>query len=208
MDRILVTNSTMPWDDTQGQPDNTASICQAANMDNLELLRGSWSRDSEHNQRNMAMRVLSDCDYIFLLDSDEIMMLGDQRRIIEFATQKAPNTKAFGVRTIPYFNDLSHQALYDEGNTPLVLVKPTVRFVVTRCIDEPFEDLSSSFSIHHFKFLQPGSDISWRNQAKHPDQVRKFNGVVPIEANEELKRFMASCGYTDFHSDLQEMDAA
>lgn len=207
MDRILVTNSNMPWDDTQVQEDNTEEICNKSGLDNLELLKGSWSKDSEHNQRNMAMKVFSDCDYIFLLDSDEIMNLGDQRRILEVAAQ-TPEMEAFGVRTIPYFNDLSHRALYDEGNTPLALVKPSVRFFITRCISQPWKDLSSEFSIHHFKFLQPKSDIGWRNGAKHPDQCRKFKGVIPIEKNLELESFMESCGYTNFHSELQQIEAA
>jgi hypothetical protein len=207
MDRILVTNSTMPWDDTESHEDNTVEVCEKSGLDNLQLLRGNWSKDSEHNQRNMAMKALSDCDFVFLLDSDEIMMIGEQRRILEVAVQ-TPEMDAFGVRTIPYFNDLSHQALYDEGNTPLALVRPTVNFFVTRCIKEPWKDLSKDFSIHHFKFLQPKSDISWRNGAKHSDQVRKFNGVVPIEKNDELESFMASCGYTNFKSELQDIEVA
>jgi hypothetical protein len=207
MDRILVTNSSMPWDDTQTQEDNTEQICNSSGLDNLVLLKGTWSKDSEHNQRNMAMNALKDMDYIFLLDSDEIMLIGDQRRILDVAAQ-TPETEAFGVRTIPYFNDLSHVALYDEGNTPLVLVKPTVKFFITRCITTPWKNLSDKFSIHHFKFLQPKSDIGWRNQAKHTDQCRKFNGVIPIEKNIELESFMNSCGYTNFNSELQDIEVA
>jgi hypothetical protein len=207
MDRILVTNSTMPWDDTQSQEDNTIEICERANLDNLEILRGNWARDSEHNQRNMAMNALKDCDYVFLLDSDEIMLLGDQRRILELAVQ-TPEMEAFGVRTIPYFNDLSTIALYDEGNTPLALVKPSVKFFVTRCITNPWKDLSSQISIHHFKFLQPFKDIYWRNSAKHKDQVRLFNGTKPISKNLELESFMAFCGYKDFKSELKDIETA
>ena len=207
MDRILVTNSFKPWDSNVLEVDDTVKVCSNANLDNLELLRGNWSKDSEHNQRNMAMNVLSDCDYVFLLDSDEIMNLGDQRRILEVAAQ-TPEMEAFGVRTIPYFNDLSHMALYDEGNTPLALVKPSVRFFITRCITQPWKDLSTQFSIHHFKFLQPKSDIGWRNGAKHTDQCRKFNGVVPIKKNIELESFMESCGYTNFKSELQDIEVA
>ena len=204
MDRILVTNSTVPWDDSNSQVDNTEEICNKADMPNLELLKGTWSQDSEHMQRTLAGKLLSDCDRIFLLDSDEIMLVGEQKRLLEYSLANN-NLDTVGVNTIPYFDDLSHVAKYDEGNTPIAIMKPGVKFYVTRCADGVFH-YNRDFNIHHFKFLQPKDQIGWRVKAKHIDQQRTFNGVVPCEKNIELEEFMKTCGYNEFKSEIKESE--
>ncbi len=204
VDRILVTNSTMPWDDSVKRDDNTEEVCDRANMDNLELVKGNWAQDSEHVQRNLASSILSDCDRIFLFDSDEIMLIGDQKLLLEFAL--AHNTvDTVGVNTIPYYYDLEHAARYDEGNTPIAIMKPGTKFAMTRCTTGSFT-YHSDFNIHHFKFLQPGKDIGWRVKAKHEDQQRPFRGVIPCPKNIELEAFMKSCGYENFKSEITESD--
>ncbi len=204
MDRVLVTNSSMPWDDEDTPSDNTEEVCDKANMDNLEFIKGSWSQDSEHQQRNLASQLLADCDRIFLLDSDEIMIVEEQKRLLEFAMAHN-DYDSVGVNTIPYYYDLEHVAKYDEGNTPIAIMKPGTKFYVTRCAEGSFF-YHKDFNIHHFKFLQPKEDIGWRIKAKHEDQQRAFNGVIPYAKNIKLETFMKSCGYDNFHSEITESD--
>jgi len=200
--RIIVVDDCST-DDT-AQEDNTEEIVSLYDWPNIEFLKGEWSQDSEHLQRNMACKVLSDCDFIYLLDSDEIMTLEDQRKLLDFALSH-PEYVGYAVNTIPYFYDLEHVALYDEGNTPIALIRPSARFFITRCIENPWI-YCQDINIHHFKFLQPKSQIGWRVKAKHGDQVRPFRGVIPTVKNNDIESFMASCGYTDFKSELSESE--
>lgn len=200
MDRIVVTNNSEPWETDKSFPDDTEEICRNANLPNLQFVKVNRKDDAEHHNRNMAMSLLKDMDFVFLIDSDEIMMVEEQKELIKFA-QKHPEYDGYGVNTIPYFGDLKHRALYDIGTTPLGLVRPSAKFFTTRCIEGPWI-ANKQVSIHHMKFLMPLSQIGWRVTAKHPQELRSFGGVVQTDYNEKFATFMKSCGYDNIKGEI------
>jgi hypothetical protein len=139
-------------------------------------------------------------DYILCLDTDEIIVLEEQKELLQFA-QDNPDVDCFTVNINTYFGDLNHVAVYDQGHTPITLVRPHVRFTVTRCVDRPYV-CCESVTMHHLKFLQPKDDILWRVGAKHLTQQRELSGSLLVNKNDKLLSFLSSCGYSNLKSDL------
>lgn len=204
LEQVVVLNGDKPWESNEPVEDNTKEI--AEQYQNVNVVKGSWSNEAV--QRTVGVRILKDMDYVFTLDSDEILLPGDQRKLIEFAEQNK-ECNSFASRIVTYKPDLSNRALYDEGHTPIVLVRPvpSFSFSVIRCVNSHYRALHDVI-LHHLKFLQPEDQLSWRLKSKFSHEKREVFGTVPTEKSLELEEFLTGLGYTELKEQVKEVSFA
>lgn len=204
LEQVVVLNGDKPWESNERVEDNTKEIAEM--FDNVTVVKGSWS--DEAVQRTVGVRILKDMDYVFTLDSDEILLPGDQRRMVEFA-EDHKDCNAFASSIVTYKPNLSNRAIYDEGHTPIVMVRPVPNFSfsVIRCVNGHYLP-NYSVNLHHLKFLQPEDQLSWRLNSKYSHEKREVKGTVPTEKSLELEEFLTGLGYTELKEQVKEVSFA
>lgn len=203
-EKVVVMNGTKPWESEEPVEDKTRQI--ANRFRNTFVLSGEWSNEAV--QRTCGVKALKDMDYVFTLDSDEILLPEDQEEMLRYA-EEDQDCQAFASQIRTYYPDLGNRAIYDEGHTPIVLVRPvrdfhfsTIRCVGTRYLPHP------SVVLHHLKFLQPKEDLSWRMKSKYAHEKREVLGSVPVDKSQELENFLLGLGYTNLEAELKEVRLA
>jgi hypothetical protein len=123
IDRCLVVNAK--YKGYSEAPDDTEAIVKSIKQDNLEILK--LEELLEHEVLNKAIEHLSDCHLIYICDSDEFFDTIELRKLLYLGDFD------FGMCGIEDY--LDGKRLEKRTHTPVVIVRPYVRFSDKRCAD-------------------------------------------------------------------------
>jgi len=182
VNEIVVLSAGKVWDGENDCTDNTYEIC--AEFPRVKFIEGSWNTQAD--QRNEGIRRLQHCHYIFMLDSDEILLPEDQYSLIQFA-KKHPEGDTYGCLIRNYFGGFSYVTGMNIDHRPVVLVKPSARLREIR--NTTGKHLSTdNIILHHLKFLQPKEDVLWR--CGHKGDLRDLRGIHKIDEAKDIKEYL------------------
>jgi len=146
VDRHIVLVSERPYFGQEHKPDCTAEI-----VENLgaHVVTGRW--DLDHYQRNLGIQMLQDCDWILTFDADEMMTTEELEKLHEFLI-KCP-TDAVAIRPEVYWKTTDYVLRPVPDFTPIIAVKPNVKFTHIRNIDSPH--VLYPGTMHHLSWCAP-----------------------------------------------------
>ena len=187
----------------------------------VEVIEGEWG--SEHETRNHGIEVLSDCDYILTVDSDEIFTDPDLKRLRDLCTSS--ESPAIAARLWTYWKSPDYRIEPPEPLAACVAVRPNVRFTKLRQVDcTPYvaddlycrhlsyvrtdEELREKLRLfgHHAEILPNWYDEVWKRwnedptlENLHPTHPAAYHRAV-FDPDRELNQVLADhgCEYPDW----------
>lgn len=100
----------------------------------IEVLEGEWT--SEAQTRNAGMDYLQDCDYVFMVDSDEILLDRDLQTLKDMCNSGIH--AAIAVRLYTYWKTVEYRIEPPEDGSIKMVLRGDVRLVGVREIRERF----------------------------------------------------------------------
>lgn len=173
VDKILVLNSTVPWNGPLEDYDCTADFAKA---EGAQVFKHHWP--SEHSQRNAGLTVLSDYDWVFILDPDEFFSKEDFEKLklwIEEDSKKWTFKNAYCVPLETYWKG-AYKLVPRDTHCPVIAVNPKAsaamfndkRGLATEAYDAPF-------LLHHFSWVRTDEEVF--RKLTHYGHAGDFNGV-------------------------------
>lgn len=137
-----------------------------------EVRQDSWG--SEHAARNAAMEILSDCDHVFIIDSDEILSL-DALKLLRAVCERS-NPRAIAARFYTYWKTPEFridppETIPLEASAPVV-VRKDVRFTRHRIIESGDVLIPPVFMVHHLSYVRTDEEMLEKLRTfGHADEV-------------------------------------
>jgi len=159
--RHIVMVSQKPYFGETEEPDNTAEIASGLGA---EVIYGRWQLD--HYQRNTAIEMLQEFDWILIADTDVFMLEDDMKSLIE--KLKTETKDAVRVNHYPYWKDWEH--VIEDTFKPMFAVRPNVRFVHignVGCENALYLDVHQ----HHLSWSEPKDIVSKISHYSHANQI-------------------------------------
>lgn len=149
VDEKVVLVSTKPWNGSEDSQDRTAEIAREAGA---TVVESYWPNEAE--QRNTGQALLSDCDYIIIMDPDEFL---DNKG---WATlRQACETgilDAYVVRHQRVF--YKNKEVYPHTDyQQIILVKPNVQFVHARNVNKSYSEVP--LDLFHFSWARTDEEV-------------------------------------------------
>lgn len=119
----------------------------------IELLEGDWG--SESATRNAGMDHLDDCDYVFMIDSDEILLDSDLRMLVEMC--RTGTHAAIAVKLYTYWKTPEFRIEPPENGTIKMVLRGDVRVVGVREIREPHA--TSEAWCRHLSYVRTDEEV-------------------------------------------------
>jgi len=147
VDKYIALISEIPYYGEPQPPDRTEEICRSLDVD---IIKGRWKKD--HEQRNRGLELCSDCDWIFNIDADELMLPEEVEAIIKLAK----NTKydAIGVNPEVYWRNVYNVLRPKPTFNPILMTRTKVRFNNVRNIDSSRYAICDA-QMHHIAWCEP-----------------------------------------------------
>lgn len=153
--------------------------------DNTSLIAERFSNTTVHSGENLdqhdvlnaGVSSLSDCDYIFISDADELITRADKEKILSAVSGKG----AVKCPLIDYTRDYTHR-FPQRDHQAVVIVRPDMRFYDVRCLSGAIESID--VFIHHFGYVYDGDEIAWKIDWEKPwehNSVLNILGKVPLQ---------------------------
>lgn len=163
-------------------------IEQMSFVDELFLRKSDFKKEGQVNCRNAGLHKLTNCDWVFTLDSDEVLLRQDAQTILDKV--KDTDYDCVMCPVINYTPDLKHcynTLRYKVGDhAPIILVRPKkVEFYETRCAryDKPL--YLKETLVHHFGFAYDPSIMDWKKQdywnTGNPQEVSEIQSLAIAE---------------------------
>ena len=168
-------------------------------------VQADFSEVSEEAARNEGLSQVEDCDFVWVIDSDEFLLKHDQEWILRNAINY--DRKITMVRTIDYMS-MNEVMEPQRGHTPIVLMKPSARFYDGRCANG--EKLCVNANVHNFGMVYPPEVLKWK--ADHywnksdPGQFteRLKSGKRRVELPEEIRALLEKYSFKEKGNDGRE----
>lgn len=198
----VVLVSTKPWNGEYELPDKTDEIARA---EGATVICNYWPNEAE--QRNTGLDLLSDCDYVIVLDPDEF--LDDKGWSVLRQSCETKMGDAYVVRHQRVF--YKDKEVYPHTDyQQIILVKPHVRFPHARNVDRGFEELP--IDLFHFSWARTDKEVwskishythanemdikKWYDEVwlagketdLHPNTPEALKALVPAKLPLELQR--------------------
>ena len=166
--------SEKPWFGDQNVfRDDTYEVAEA---NGAMVIKRPW--ETEHEQRNFGQDLFGDYDWIIVLDPDEFFDDETWLKLHDFMENPADNNAYCAVSQKVYWKD-GWKADPDRDCTPLILVRPGVRFVDKRVVGTGFGLID--IYTHHFSWARTDMEvyekITHYAHANDFDTVKWFNDV-------------------------------
>jgi hypothetical protein len=119
----------------------------------VDVLEGNWT--TEAATRNAGMEYLSDCDYIFLVDSDEILLdqdLGELSRLCG-----SGDHSVIAVRLYTYWKSSSYVIDPPESGTIKMVLRRDIRMNGVREVNVPVH--STDVYCHHLSYVRTDTEV-------------------------------------------------
>jgi glycosyltransferase involved in cell wall biosynthesis len=160
----------------------------------VEVTEDEWS--DEAAARNAGMEILADCDYVFIIDSDEILSTDALKLLRDVCTKSQP--RAIAARFFTYWKTIDYridppETKPLEASAPVV-VRKDVRFTKHRIINNGDVLIPPVFMVHHLSYVR--TDEEMRDKLLlfgHADEV------VPGWFNDVWKRWDVNPNIENLH---------
>lgn len=180
VDEKIVLVSTQPWQGVNEPLDSTADIARDMGA---TVVENYWQ--TEADQRNTGQALLSDCDWVIVLDPDEFLDdkgWAELKRACETVTGEAYVVQHQRV----FYKD---KEVYPHTDyQQIILVKPSVQFPHARNVNRPYKELP--IELLHFSWARTDeevwSKISHYTHANEMDIESWYKNVWLADKTENL----------------------
>lgn len=155
---------------------------------NVSVISKSFKEHGQVNVRNEGIKSLSNYDYVWTVDADEIILKDDQEKILS-------KVKGHDSIFIPVLHYADSDHIYEmSDHRPVVLVNPNkVEFYETRCIRFECPLHIDDVYLHHLGFIHSKELMDWKKanywntgNKKEPDQIMSRK-KIPYDTPKEVK---------------------
>lgn len=158
----VISHNTRDWEGQPKIPYTSDHTLRIAAEHRVRVISGSWA--TEADQRNDTIQELSDCDYVMIVDTDELFL--DVERLKMHIGSSDVVTGMF----IDYWKTPCFAAYPPRSCQPVLAVRPHVRFHHQRLPNT--KDIKHSLlPIHHFGYCYPDDVLKWKCANCTDDQV-------------------------------------
>lgn len=148
----VVLVSAEPWGGEVATPDNTIDIATALGAD---VVCGKW--ESEAAQRNYGIELLKDCDWVLIVDADEFYTPVGMSILSEDIKMPANILRTENMEV--YWHDRDHRVTPKQVDSPIVAVRPMVRFTEKR--QAHGNTAVTSATLHHLSYVR-SDEAMWK----------------------------------------------
>lgn len=189
VEKHLFLHSEKPWHGNEMARDNSEDIIKR--YGHTQFIRNSWKH--EHDQRNYGIGLLSDYDYVVIVDTDEFYTKEDQRKIVDTIKGNKSDSvfRANSVRT--YFKTLDYTLDPPDTHKPIIVVDPkkTSFFEHRCCVTE----------------IQPVIDVVMHHLSYCRDRDRLRAKLDNFEHWASVKPFWIEEVYDKWHDGMEDVRA-
>jgi hypothetical protein len=155
---------------SRSQSGATVSLTKIPDLDpRVDVLEGNWRSEAE--TRNAGMDYLEDCDYVFMIDSDEILLDEDLQNLRTLCEQRAH--PVISVKLYTYWKTPEYVIDPPEDGTIKMVLRKDIRLYGVREVRGPV--YPSEIYCHHLSYVR-SMTRSWRRSV-FPD-TRKRSGPI------------------------------
>lgn len=193
-----------------------ATLSPAPPLDRrVELVTGSWS--SEHATRNAGMEFLSDCDYVFVVDSDEIV---PDRSLRQLMLGCEKGFRSLTCQFYTYWKTPEWRIDPPEDIAAPVVIRQDVRFERLRMFSGEHARMTGP-CVHHLSYVRTDDEMReklrlfghaaevvsgwydrvWRGwdedkamEDLHPTHPPAFRRAVRVDGKNEVAEILAAYG--------------
>lgn len=158
----VVLLSAKPWYGSDDTPDKSEELAREAGA---TVLKYEWPNEVE--QRNAGQDYLSDYDWILNLEPDEFLDDANWDKLHTFLEGNPP-LPAYAIGQEIYWGK-GFRSDPPEDFVPIVVTRPTVRFVDKRVIDSQW-DVLPEMKLHHFAWARTDVEI-WKKISHYSHAV-------------------------------------
>lgn len=157
----VVLLSEKPWYGEEEEPDQTEELAKDAGA---VVIKHPWS--NEHDQRNAGQEYLQDFDWILNLEPDEFLSDDDWQKLYDFLKDAEYPSYAINQRV---FWGNGYESDPPEDYKPLIITRPSVRFVEKRNVDSPWSVLPD-ITLLHFSWARTDKEV-WKKISHYSHAV-------------------------------------
>jgi len=119
----------------------------------VDILEGNWSTEAE--TRNAGMEYLADCDYVFMIDSDEILLDGDLQKLRELCESRLH--QVLSVRLHTHWKTPDYRIEPPEHGTIKMVLRRDVRIVGVREVEAPVHE--TDVWCRHLSYVRTDEEV-------------------------------------------------
>lgn len=119
----------------------------------VEILEGNWQ--TERETRNAGMEALADCDYVFMVDSDEILLEKDLLRLRDLAAEGRHEVLA--VRLFTYWKTPEYRIDPPEEGTIKMVLRKGIRLEGVREVRAPVH--TTDVRCRHLSYVRSDEEL-------------------------------------------------
>lgn len=157
---VLITDP--PWYGDKLEDDGSKDIAQE---NGAFVLKYPWP--NEVDQRNAGQDYLSDYDWVLNLEPDEFLSKGDWAKLYDFLD--TATGEAYVVKQRIFWGD-GYESDPPEDFVPIIVTRPTVRFVDKRNVGSPWTYLPDDITLLHFAWARTDEEI-WKKISHYSHAV-------------------------------------
>lgn len=154
VDESLVLISSTPWHGDTYEPDRTEEIAESRGA---TVVVHDWA--DGHIQRNAGLDFLYQYDWVLIPDPDEFILAEDMEKMLR-ELETAEGDAYATDRMFTYWKS-GYRIDPPESHTPIIAVRPSVRFYEIRCVSGPWSILKSRPLVHHFSYARTDAEV-WK----------------------------------------------
>ena len=149
VDEKIVLVSTKPWQGVADPEDSTAEIARNAGA---TVISNYWQSESE--QRNTGQALLTDYDWVIVLDPDEFLDHQGWSSLRMACETKTGDAYVVRHQRVFYKN----KEVYPHTDyQQIILVKPTVAFPHARNVNRPYDEIP--VELYHFSWARTDEEV-------------------------------------------------
>lgn len=156
---VLITDP--PWFGDTLEDDGSEQVCKDMGV---RVIKHPWK--DEEDQRNTGQAMLSDCDWILILEPDEFLSNEDWEKLYNFL--QTADTPSYAVKQRVFWGD-GYESDPPEDFVPIIVTRPTVKFVEKRNVNSRWETLPD-ITLLHFAWARTDEEI-WKKISHYSHAV-------------------------------------
>lgn len=174
-DKHLVIINRESWHGGYKQVDRTGEIAESLGAEVVYT-----DAKSEHEQRNEALELLREYDYVLIVDADELYLDKDRQKIIDTLGTGEVTDAYRASRVLTYWKSTKYRLDPEDTHEPTIAVDPKRRkFVEHRNIDSG-QAVPIGVCMHHLSYIKDDDRMLQKIQSyEHYDLIKEnwYNDV-------------------------------
>lgn len=166
VEKHIVLISEEPYYGECVEADRTEEICLDLGVD---VIKGNWKLDNY--QRSLGNTLCRDMDWVLGFDSDEMITEKDFVKLYDFL--HLTKSRAVAINPTVYWKTTDYILTPKPSYSPIMAMKPDVRFTHIRNIDTPY--ILWDGEVHHLSWCHPKDILK---KVRHYAHAPDFNGDI------------------------------